>query len=127
MISRIEAFEMWVYRRMLKIPWTKKISNEAVLGMMGRGRELVSVIKRRNMEYLGHMIRGPKYEFLRLMTMGKIEGKKWIGRKKLSWLRNMRMWTDMSAEELFRAAEDRCGYIQIIDEVVANVRMRTRH
>ncbi|XP_077302179.1 uncharacterized protein LOC143922722 isoform X1 [Arctopsyche grandis] len=59
MISRIEAFEMWVYRRMLKIPWTKKISNEAVLGMMGRGRELVSVIKRRKMEYLGHMIRGP--------------------------------------------------------------------
>ncbi|XP_077297631.1 uncharacterized protein LOC143919271 [Arctopsyche grandis] len=76
MISRIEAFERWVYRRMLKIPWTKKISNEAVLGMMGRGRELVSVIKRRKMEYLGHMIRGPKYEFLRLITMGKIEGKK---------------------------------------------------
>ncbi|XP_077292368.1 uncharacterized protein LOC143915545 [Arctopsyche grandis] len=88
---------MWVYRHMLKIPWTKNISNEAVLGMMGRGRELVSVIKRqRKMEYLGHMIRGPKYEFLRLITMGKIEGKKWIGRKKLSWLRNMRMRSQTS-------------------------------
>ena len=45
--GHLEAFEMWLYRRMLKIPWMEKVSYEKVLNLIGKGRELMSTIKKR--------------------------------------------------------------------------------
>ena len=56
-LSRIDAFEMWIYCRGLKISWTEKITSEEVLRRMGTGREIVRQFKTRNLEYLGHLIR----------------------------------------------------------------------
>ena len=56
-LSKIDAFEMWMYCRVLKISWTEKITNEEVLRRMGTGREIVRQFKTRNLEYLGHLIR----------------------------------------------------------------------
>lgn len=93
-INRLEAFEMWTLRRMFRIPWTDLVRNEEVLGKAGlTSRELFDAIKKRKTSYLGHILRGPRYEFQRLILQGKIEGKRGIGRKKLSWLRNIRQWT----------------------------------
>ena len=72
------------------------------------------------MEYLGHIMRGRKYNFLRLILNGKIEGRKWIGRKKLSWLRNMRQWTGLDAEHFLHATLDRERYRGIVNVAVAN-------
>ena len=57
LLSRLDAFEMWVYRRVLKISWTEKITNEEVLRRMGTGREIVRKFKTRKLQYLGHLIR----------------------------------------------------------------------
>ena len=59
LLSRLDAFEMWVYRRVLKISWTEKITNEEVglLRRMGTGREIVRQFKTRKLQYLGHLIR----------------------------------------------------------------------
>lgn len=85
---------MWTLRRMFRIPWTDLVRNEEVLGKAGlTSRELFDAIKKRKTSYLGHILRGPRYEFQRLILQGKIEGKRGIGRKKLSWLRNIRQWT----------------------------------
>ena len=46
MINKIEAFEMWLYRRMLRIPWVDRVSNERVLGLMGKDRELLPTVKK---------------------------------------------------------------------------------
>ncbi|CAG9835815.1 unnamed protein product [Diabrotica balteata] len=56
--DKLEAFEMWIYRRILKIPWTDKITNSVVLRRMNKERELLITIKRRKLEYLGHVLRG---------------------------------------------------------------------
>nr|CAH7729365.1 unnamed protein product [Callosobruchus chinensis] len=94
-INRIEAFEMWTLRRMLKISWTEHVRNDDVLRMARlEDRELFEHIKKRKISYLRHIILGEPYEFQRLILQGKIEGgKRGIGRKKLSWLRNIRQWT----------------------------------
>lgn len=120
-MNRIEAFELWCYRRILKIPWTQRKTNEQVLNIMNKERELLMSIKQRKLEYLGHVMRGPRYELLRLILNGKIEGKKWIGRKKMSWLRNLRQWTGLTAEQLLHAARDRNRYKEIINMGVVNV------
>nr|CAH7758272.1 unnamed protein product [Callosobruchus chinensis] len=58
-MNRIEAFEMWTLRRMLKISWTEHVRNDDVLRMAGlEDRELFKHIKKRKISYLGHIIRG---------------------------------------------------------------------
>ncbi len=57
LLSRLDAFEMWVYRRVLKIAWTENISNEELLRRMGTGKEIVRQSETRKLQYLGHLIR----------------------------------------------------------------------
>ena len=57
LLSRLDACEMWVYRRVLKISWTEKIANGEVLKRMGTGIEIVRQFKTRKLQYLGHLIR----------------------------------------------------------------------
>jgi len=73
-INKLEAFEMWLYRRILKIPWTARLTNE----------EMFESIEKRKTAYLGHIMRNTKYQFLHLLIEGKIEGRRGIGRKKMS-------------------------------------------
>ena len=116
-MKRLEAFEMWCFRRMLRIPWTDHILNESVLDFLDRDRELLKMVKRRKVSYFGHMVRGPKYTLLRTIMEGKIEGKRGIGRKSMSWLRNIRKWTGLSVEELFRLAPDRERFRDLIQMI----------
>ncbi|CAH2238699.1 jg13382 [Pararge aegeria aegeria] len=102
--KRIEAFEMWRFRRMLAISWTLKVSNEEVLR---RVNQLLHTIKIRKVAYLGHVLRHERYELLQLIMMGKVAGRRGVGRRKKSWLGNIRERTGIaSAAELFRVAKD---------------------
>ena len=117
-INRLEAFEMWMIRRMLRIPWTDKVRNDYILEKNGICREILKMIKIRKTLYLGHLLRNPKYELLQLIMMGKVQGRRGVGRKKMSWLANIRKWTGISsASELFHVAQDR----EKFGEVVANL------
>ena len=57
LLSRLDAFEMWIYRRVLKTSWTENITNEEVLRRMETGGEIVRQFKTRKLQYLGHLIR----------------------------------------------------------------------
>ena len=81
---------MWTYRRLLSIPWTDRVTNEEVLRRMKKQRELLTNIKKRKTAYLGHILRNEKYKILQLILEKKIEGKRGIGRKQMSWTRNIR-------------------------------------
>lgn len=117
-INKLEAFEMWTYRRILKVPWTERVSNNDILRRMGKDREMLLTIKRRKTAYLGHLIRNPKYQLLQLVVEGKIEGKRGVGRKQMSWLRNIREWTGLRGiGDLVHTATDREAY----GNVVANI------
>jgi len=85
-MNKLETFEMWVYRRVLRIPWTARRTNNEVLRIINKERELLDTIKRQKTAYLGHVIRNKRYQILQLIIEGKIEGKRGIGRKKMSWI-----------------------------------------
>ncbi|XP_073824763.1 FERM domain containing isoform X3 [Musca autumnalis] len=72
-VKRLEAFEMWIYRRILKIPWIAHVSNDEVLRRLNKTRELFDHIKRRKISYLGHIMRNPKYRILQRILQAKIE------------------------------------------------------
>lgn len=118
-MNRLEAFEMWLHRRMLRIPWVDHVTNTEVLRRANSDRQLITAIKCRKIAYLGHVLRGEKYHLLQTIMKGKIEGRRGPGRRQHSWLRNIRDWTGIrSVSELIRVAEDR----DALAIVIANVR-----
>lgn len=86
---------MWLFRRILKISLWAKITNETFLRSGNRKRELIDIINKRKIASLGHIMRNEKYQFLRLMKDGRIEGKRGIGRTKMSEFPNIRQWTEI--------------------------------
>ncbi|KAI5707563.1 hypothetical protein M8J77_011831 [Diaphorina citri] len=117
--KKLEAFEMWLYRRILKISWIEHVTNEEVLRRMKKERELMNIIKVRKLQYLGHIMRNDnKYTLLQLIIQGKIEGKRGRGRRRISWLHNLRKWTGKTSTELFRIAVNKIK----LAKLVANIR-----
>ena len=112
--KKLEAFEMWVYRRMLKISWTDRVRNTDVLACIRKELEVLYEIKRRKLDYFGHVIRNEKYRLLQLVMEGKIEGKRKQGRRKTSWLKNLRDWFGVDSFCLFRAAFSKVKICQMI-------------
>lgn len=71
-VKKIEAFKRWCYKRMFRILWVDHMTNVIDLQKMGKGKEVVKTIKRRSLEYFGHIMRSEKYEVLKLIMEGKI-------------------------------------------------------
>ena len=91
---------------MLKISWTDKISNERVLTIANVKRKLLQTIKNRNRTFLGHVIRRKGIENLSLT--GKVEGKRARGRQRMTYLNNIKEWTNRTnGNELIQACQDR--------------------
>ena len=113
-MRRLEAFEMWTFRRLQRVPWTEHATNVSILERMGRDREMLTTVKRRKAAYMGHILRNNKYELLQLIIKGKIEGRRGPGRRQISWMRNIREWTGMDTQTLIRIAENREEFALVI-------------
>ena len=61
LMKKLSAFEMWLHRRILRISWTDHITNEEVLWRVGKQQEIAFTVKRRKLEYFGHLMRHNKY------------------------------------------------------------------
>ena len=103
--KKLEAFEMWMYRRMLKISWTQHKTNEAVLDMMNTKKSIINTIKGRKLSYFGHLIRRDNVQ--RLILEGKMIDKRARGRPRVKWTDNIKEWTGLGYSECVRAAQDR--------------------
>lgn len=76
MSKKLEVFKMWLYRRILRISWVDHVTNDDVLNRMNNSREIMSIIKARKLEYLGHIMRNQhRFGLLQQILQGKILGK----------------------------------------------------
>ena len=114
----IIIFEMWVYRRMLKISWRDHVSNDDVLTHMQTSLTLLPSIKKRKLTYFGHVMRNEKYRLLHVILQGRIVGRRVRGRRRTSWLKNLRDWYGQNNTSLFRAAANKVR----IAMMIANLR-----
>ena len=106
MQKRLEATEMWYLRRMLKIPWVDRVTNEEVLTRANTKRKLMNSIKSRKMKFLGHVMRRERTECL--IVAGKMEGKRARGRQRMTYMDNVKQWTGKSSSNsLLQATRDR--------------------
>jgi len=86
-MRRLEAFEMWIWRRMEKVSWTEHMTNEEVLQRVDEKRSLITTIRERQKNWIGHVLRGDS--LLREIIEGRMEGKRRRGRPRqmmLGWM-----------------------------------------
>ena len=115
MADRLSAFEMWCYRRMLRISWTDKIKNEKVLRKINIKNRLLNTIKTKKLKYFGHITRQNGDSLQKIVLDGKVNGRRGRGRPRTSWSDNVSKWTGLSyhqavrqAQELKKCMEDHC-------------------
>jgi len=111
-IRRLEAFEMWICRRIMKVSWTEHKTNEEVLEMVDTEREMMDTLRSRQKRWLGHILRHDS--LLRITLEGRIQGKIGCGRPRamfLDWLLKMEE-DNISYDELKMLAQNRPRWCQ---------------
>ena len=107
---RLEAAEMWCYRRMLRISWTEKRTNKSILNELQTRRELLAQIIKRKLAFFGHACRNNKCNLVKTCILGMMSGERRRGRPRMQYIDNIKKWTRASLEENVRLSEDRSAW-----------------
>ena len=97
--QRIDAFELWCWRRLLRVPWTERRSNQSILKETSPGYSLEGLMLKVKLQYFGHLMGGAD-SLEKTLMLGKIEGRKRRGQQRMSWLDHITDSMDMSLSRL---------------------------
>jgi len=105
--THLDASEMTPLRKILRVSWTAKKTNEWVLEKAGVKRELLDAVKARKLAYYGHAVTKKGSLLEKEIMQGTMPGARRRGRPRTAWMDNIKTWTGLSVKESIRMTDDR--------------------
>ena len=116
---RIDAFELWCWRRLLRVPWTAKRSNQSILKEISPGCSLEGLMLKLKLQYFGHLMR--RLDSLeKTLMLGGIGGRRKRGRQRMRWLDDIAYSMDMSLSKLQELVKERGARCAAVHGVTKN-------